>query len=256
MVTEKVKKVVKKPATVKTTKPEAKVVKAAPEAKIEKVEESLTVSLYDAAGKETGTVTLPESVFGAKINKVLMAQAVRIFLVNQRQGAANTKSRGQVDGSTRKVWRQKGTGRARHGGIRAPLFVGGGVAHGPKTKDYDLSLPTKMKRAAVLSALASMVNDGKIKVVAGLDKTDGKTKTVAAAFEAMGLKGKRTLLVMPGNVEKVWKAARNVARLEVRPVALLNTYEVLNSGTMVIMQEALTNMETTFVTSPKEESKK
>lgn len=250
MVEEKVKKTTKKvvPATEKAEK---KVVKSAT-----KVESSLTVSLYDVAGKETGTVTLPESVFGAKINKVLMAQAVRIFLVNQRQGAANTQTRGQVDGSTRKVWRQKGTGRARHGGVRAPIFVGGGVAHGPKTKDYDLSFPTKMKRAAVLSALSSMVKDGKIKVVAGLEKTDGKTKSIAKAFEAMGLKGKKAMLVTTGNREKVWKASRNVARLEVRPVSLLNTYEVLNSGTMVIMEEALTNMETAFSTSAKEESKK
>ena len=231
-----------KPAVKKSApKSVAKEVKTAP--KTEKVASLLSVALFDVTGKEKGTAKLPESVFGGKINAVLMAQAVRVYLANQRMGAAKTQTRGEVDGSTRKIYRQKGTGRARHGGIRAPIFVGGGVAHGPKVRDYSLDLPQKMKKAAVVSALSSMAKDGQVKVVAGFTTLE-KTKQAAGALSGMNVK--KALVITAEHSEKTFKAVRNIARVAVRPAKLLTTYEVLNAGTVVVMQEALEALEKQF----------
>ena len=113
---------------------------------------SVSVPMYDNKGAKSGTFALPKEIFGAKVNDDLMAQAVRVYLANQRQGNAHTKSRGEINLTTGKWYRQKGTGRARHGAKSAPIFVGGGVAHGPRKKDYTLSLSKNMKKAAVKSA--------------------------------------------------------------------------------------------------------
>lgn len=248
-----VKKVAAKPAAKKVTKghPERS---EGSQVKVQKRDSStalrsaqndklnLSVALFDNTGKAKGTVKLPEAVFGGKINPVLMAQAVRVYLANQRMGAAVTKTRGEVDGSTRKIYRQKGTGRARHGGIRAPLFVGGGIAHGPKKKDYSLDLPVKMRKAAVVSALSSMARNGKVVVVAGME-TLKKTKQAAAALQGMGLEAKKTLVVTPGYQEAVLKAVRNIDRAKVAGSNMLTTYDVLNGGTVIVMQEALETLE-------------
>jgi len=127
----------------------------------------LKVEVIDTVGKVVETMELPKELFGAKINSVLMAQAVRVYLANQRLGTASTKTRGEVDGSTRKIYRQKGTGRARHGGIRAPIFVKGGIAHGPKPRDYSLLLSKNMRIAALRSALSAKVKAGEVAVIAG-----------------------------------------------------------------------------------------
>ncbi len=206
---------------------------------------NLSVTLFDIAGKSKGTVKLPEDVFGGKINKVLMAQAVRVYLANQRMGASVTKTRGQVDGSTRKIYRQKGTGRARHGGIRAPIFVGGGTAHGPKLRDYSLDMPVKMRKAAVVSALSAMAKDGNVMVVAGFTEL-AKTKAAAAALVAMGLQKRKALVVMPEHMNSVFRAVRNIDRVGVIRSSALNTYEVLNAGVVVVMQEALVVLEKQF----------
>ena len=224
----------------KTKQSSPKAEKVETVAKVDKkVTGSLTVEVFDVKGKAAGTFELPKEVFGAKINPVLMAQAVRVYLANQRLGSANTRSRGEVDGSTRKIYRQKGTGRARHGGIRAPIFVGGGVAHGPKVKDYELSLSKKMRKAAVLSALSQLAKDGKITVVSGWEKVEPKTKGVAAAFAGMGLAEKKALLVMPKHLENVFKAVRNINKAKVTAASQLTTYDILNAGTLVVMKEAV-----------------
>ncbi len=231
-------------ASAKKTETKRVVAKKAP--KTEKVASSLTVRLFDQLGKEKGTVALPENVFGGKVNKALMAQAVRVYLANQRMGAAVTKTRSQVALTTAKWYRQKGTGRARHGAQSAPLFVGGGTAHGPKQRDYTLDLPTKMKHAAVVSALSAMAKEGNVKVVAGLTKIEPKTKNAAAAFAGMGLSGKKALLVMPDYLETVFRATRNINKTVVARVGMLSPYEILNAGTLVIMQEALPVLEKQF----------
>src|SRR3989344_1501184 len=137
---------------------------------------SISAPMYNVRGAKNGSLALPKEVFGVKINQPLMAQAVRVYLANQRQGNASTKSRGDISLTTAKWYRQKGTGRARHGAKSAPIFVGGGVAHGPKPKDYSLNLPQKMKKAALYSELSLKAKDGEIKILSGLSKITPKSK--------------------------------------------------------------------------------
>src|SRR6266404_5428662 len=128
----------------------------------EKAYATVSVAVVGIDGKVSGKVSLPGEMFGEKVNKALLAQAVRVYLANQRQGNASTKTRGEVDGSTAKIYRQKGTGRARHGSKRAPIFVKGGIVFGPKPRDFSLSLPQKMKRKALFSALSAKVKDKEV----------------------------------------------------------------------------------------------
>lgn len=207
---------------------------------------ALSVSVFDATGKAAGSLELPKEIFGAEVNKALIAQAVRVYLANQRQGTVSTKSRGEVNASTRKIWRQKGTGRARHGANSAPIFVGGGVAHGPKPRDYSLKLPKKMKKVALISALSAMQKDGQIKVLTGLEKIAPKTKNVAALIEKLELKDKKALLVTPDGAKKgfenIYKASKNIKKLNVLSVKTLNTYEVLDTRMILFMKAAVDSL--------------
>jgi large subunit ribosomal protein L4 len=224
----------------KTTAPKVEKAVKAP-AKTEKVHVSLTVDVLDTSGKTAGAITLPEALFGAKVNPVLMAQAVRVYLVNQRQGTVSTKTRGEVDGSTRKIYRQKGTGRARHGGIRAPIFVKGGVAHGPKPKDYNLSLSKNMKKAAFASALTAKLQGNGIKVVSGVEKLGMKTKGYAEAFAKWGVDAKKrsALVVLAKDSKEMYRGMRNLAGVEVTTAARLNTFDVLKYKTVVLLKDAV-----------------
>lgn len=208
----------------------------------------LSVPVYGVDGKSSGTIALPEEIFGAQINTPLMNQAVRVYLANQRSGTHRTKSRGEVDGSTRKIYRQKGTGRARHGGIRAPIFVGGGVAHGPKQRDYSLSLPKKMRRLALFSALTYKLQNDAIRVMSGLDALEPKTRVFAKTLGTVDeSKKKKVLLILAGKTENVEKAARNIEGVTYCSASQLNTYDVLNTRTILIAKEALETMKNTFV---------
>lgn len=188
-------------------------------------------------GKPTGKMTLPGELFAAKVNKSLLAQAVRAYLANQRQGGASTKTRGQVEGSTRKIYRQKGTGRARHGAIRAPIFVGGGIVFGPKPRDYHLDLPKKMKRAALTSALTNALGEGKMMVVSGLSGVE-KTKIMAKTLQNIGAAGS-TLLVVSQGAGAVIRAARNIEGVDILPIQNLHAYSVISHQRIVFMKEAL-----------------
>ncbi|MEK7605112.1 MAG: 50S ribosomal protein L4 [Patescibacteria group bacterium] len=209
----------------------------------------LKVDVFDLTGKVTTTVTLPESLFGAKVNKPLMAQAVRVYLANQRTGTQSTKTRGEVDGSTRKIYRQKGTGRARHGGIRAPIFVGGGIAHGPRPHDFTRDLPQKMRRAALSSALTVKQDNGKVKIVDGLESIEPKTKLFVTALQKLNLdeKNKKVLVVLPRKVENMQRAIRNVEGITFVLANQLNTYEVMTAKTLLVMKSSLETLEKTFV---------
>jgi len=202
-----------------------------------KTKSSLSVSVLGIDGKPTGKITLPKELFAAKVNKPLMAQAVRVYLSNQRAGSAATKTRGQVEGSTRKIYRQKGTGRARHGGIRAPIFVGGGIAFGPKQRDYHLDFPKKMKRAALASALTLAFGEGKVSVVSGLGGIV-KTKIMAQIMQNICPSGS-TLLVVAKDARGVIRAARNIASVDIMPETNLHAYTVLRHQRIVFMKEAL-----------------
>lgn len=212
-----------------------------------KIDTQLTVDVFGLDGKVVSTMELPEALFGAKVNQVLMAQSVRVYLANQRQGNASTKTRGEVTGSTRKIYKQKGTGRARHGGLRAPIFVKGGVAHGPKPTDYSLTMPKNMKRAALISALTSKLQSGEIKIVAGFESIELKTKIVAVALKALGIKeASRAMIVMPQDIDAIYKAARNIEKLSLTAADRLNTYSVLHNKTLIIMRDAIESMKKTF----------
>lgn len=232
---------VKKPLKKTTKKP---VTKSKPAAKVKK-DSGLSISVMGIDGKPTGKVTLPAELFAAKINKVLMAQAVRVYLSNQREGSASTKTRGKVEGSTRKIYRQKGTGRARHGGIRAPVFVGGGIVFGPSPRDFTLAFPKKMRRAALASALTSAFGEGKMIVVSGLGSI-AKTKIMAKSLENVGITGP-ALFVTGRGTEVGARAARNIDSLDTMPAQNLHAYTVLSHRKLVFMKEAIDLLKQTFV---------
>lgn len=208
----------------------------------------LAVEVHDLKGKVVGKIELSKEIFGAKINEKLMAQAVRVYLANQRLGTVSTKTRGEVRGSTRKLYRQKGTGRARAGSLRSPLRVGGGIIFGPKPRDFSIKLSQKMKRAALLSAISAKLKDKEVQVIDGLEKIEPKTKEMVKILKNNQLPIKeKILLVLPKDLINVKKAARNIAGVNITLANLLNTYEVLASGKLVLMKDALGVMEKTWI---------
>lgn len=225
-----VKKVVSKPAKQAVAK----------KTEIKEAAVSLKVSVVGVDGAAKGTMSLPSEVFGATPNKVLIAQAVRVYLANQRQGNASTKTRGEVTGSTRKIYRQKGTGRARHGAVKAPIFVGGGVAMGPKPHDFSLTMPQKMRKAALISALSEKAQNGMVKIIDG--DFSGKTKEVAKLMKALELtqKGKanKVLLVIDRN-ENAKRGAHNIDGLKIETFETLSTYGVVVNKNVVFLKNAV-----------------
>ena len=215
-------------------------------------ETGLKLSVYNTQGKVLESMNLPKEIFAATINKQLMSQAVRVYLANQRRGTLKTKSRGEVNLSTRKLYRQKGTGRARHGAGSAPIFVGGGIAFGPKPRDFSLKLSQKMKRSALFSALSEKLADGEIKLITGLEKLEPKTKIMAKVIKNMELNHKKgkILLVTPNFGKEsinVIKAARNLQDVSILSANLLNTYEVLSNKEILFMKSAIEGIKETFL---------
>lgn len=207
----------------------------------------LTVDVLDIKGAVVGTLTLPKEVFGAEVNKALLAQAVRVYRANQRQGTASTKTRGEVQGSTRKIYRQKGTGRARHGGVRAPIFVHGGIAHGPKPQDHSLTLPQKMRQAAMRSALSARVHANGVRVIDGVASMTGKTKEAALLVKACtNGKNKKMLFVVADTAENFIRGVRNIEGVAYTSVKQLNTYDVLNYTQVFLMKDVVSILEKTY----------
>ena len=206
----------------------------------------LSVDVLAKDGKKASTMSLPAEIFGAKINPVLMAQAVRVYLANQRQGNANTKTRSEVHGTTKKVWQQKGTGRARHGSRKGPIFVGGGIIHGPETHGFTLALPQKARRASLASALTSKLHDSQIVFVDGLE-SESKTKVISSFLKNAQLsnnkKVHKVLFVTGDQPEQVRRAARNIEGVVVTPANCLNTYEVLHAHTVLFMKSAVMSLQ-------------
>lgn len=237
----------KKPQVVKedTLRAEVAVKKTPPRA--------VKADVVDTKGKVVESMSLPGAIFGAKVNPDLMAQAVRVYLINQRQGTVSTQSRGEVTGSTRKIYRQKGTGRARHGAASAPIFVKGGLAHGPKPKDYSLKLSKKMRKASLFSALTTKLQEKQVKIVSGLEKLPPKTKEMAAVLQKLELSGKKPqniLLVLPMEQEKnqtLMRISRNIDGVTYAQASQLNTYDVLKTSTVLIVKDAVTSLERHFL---------
>lgn len=200
------------------------------------------VDLYNMEGAKIGDIELNDSIFGAEVNEPVLHQVVVNYLANQRQGTQNTKTRTEVRGGGIKPWRQKGTGRARQGSIRAPQWTGGGVALGPKPRDYRYSVNKKVKRLALKSALSAKAANNQIIVVDGLKMDEIKTAAMAKMFKALGVDTK-ALLVTAENDTNIYKSARNIKGVDVSYVATLNTYEILKNDKFVISKEAIAKIE-------------
>lgn len=206
----------------------------------------LTIDVFDISGKVSGSLELEKEVFGVKPNKTLIAQAIRVYLANQRIGNAQTKTRAEVRGGGRKPWRQKGTGRARIGSIRAPHWRGGGVTHGPQMRDYSLDFPKKMKKAALISALSSKFDEKSLLILNKLDFKEAKTKEAAALVKNLDLKGKFTLVT--AKIEtKESRAVKNLKDAKLISVADLNTYEALNNKKLLLTKEAVSKIQERLV---------
>ena len=204
-----------------------------------------TVDVYNADGKVVSTMELNDSVFGVKVNKDVMHEVVVNYLANRRQGTQSTLTRTEVRGGGIKPWRQKGTGRARQGSIRAPQWVGGGVAIGPKPRDYSYRLNKKVKRLALKSALSSKVEESEIIVLDALDCKEFKTKQVADMLAKLNVTEK-ALIVLPENDKKIVNSARNIRGVDATFVGAINTYEVLNHTKCIILKDAVEKLEEVY----------
>jgi large subunit ribosomal protein L4 len=198
----------------------------------------MKVPVYSMAGQEVSSVDLPAAVFEAKVNRDLMHQAVVRQMANARQGTHKAKGRSEVNRSTAKIYRQKGTGRARHGSRRAPIFVGGGVAHGPKPRDYSKKMPRKMRRAALRSALSVKAGNGDIVVLDDISLDVPKTKEIAGILGRLVVEGS-ALLVLPGYNENVEKSARNLREVKTLRATYLNVRDLLGYDKVVMPLAAL-----------------
>ena len=205
-----------------------------------KKNDKLSIPVYSLTGRAVGTMVLPKEIFGQKVNKKLLAQALRVYSTNQKTLPGSTKGRGEVEGSTAKIYRQKGTGRARHGSVRAPIFVGGGIVFGPKPRKVRLDLPQRMKKAALLSALSSKASDQEILGLTGLEKATGKTKEMANLLEKLKLKS--AFLVTGGKIDNVVRAVKNISGVSVSPVNQLNAYDILRHRILIISKEAIAKL--------------
>jgi len=199
-----------------------------------------TVDVLDASGTKTGTVDLPAEVFDVQSNIPLMHQVVVAQLAAARRGTAKAKTRGEVAGGGKKPYKQKGTGRARQGSIRAPQFTGGGVVHGPVPRDFSQRTPKKMKAAALRGALSDRARNGKLHVVSGfVDGETPSTKAALAALKAVVAEAKRVLVVLGEDDELNWVSLRNLPQVHLLEAGQLNTYDVLVSDEVVFTADAL-----------------
>jgi large subunit ribosomal protein L4 len=236
-------------------------------AKTKVIKRQLAVQVYDIEGKEQELVKLPKKIFDITASANLVAQYIRVYLANQKQGTQSTKTRGEVKGSTRKIYRQKGTGRARHGDIKAPIFVGGGIAHGPKPRDLSLKINKKQKRNILLYVISQRFREGDIYFVDGLLKIKPKTQELISILKNLKLdKEKSTRSTPPplagslrvGNERRLTSsnvsilliypkegsnnlvlAARNIDCIELNEVGSINAYQILKSQKIIFTKETL-----------------
>ena len=204
-----------------------------------------TVDIYNTEGQVVGSMELSDKVFGVEVNADVMHEVVVNYLANQRQGTQSTKTRTEVRGGGIKPWRQKGTGRARQGSIRAPQWTGGGVAIGPKPRDYRYAVNKKVRRLALKSALSSKANENEIIVLDGLTCDEFKTKQISSMLKNLNVTEK-ALIVLPENDKKVVASARNIRGVDTTYVGSINTYEVLNHTKCIILKDAVAKLEEVY----------
>ena len=203
------------------------------------------VAILNMAGENVGTMDLADGIFGIEVNEAVLHQVVVNYLANQRQGTQSTKTRTEVRGGGRKPWRQKGTGRARQGSIRAPQWTGGGVALGPKPRDYRYTLNKKVKRLAMKSALSAKVQNGEIIVLDNIVVDEIKTKTVADMLKNIKA-AEKALIVLPEKNDNIYLSARNIEGVETTFVNTLNVYSILKYDSMVVTKDAVAKIEEVY----------
>ena len=201
-----------------------------------------TVGLYKMDGSQAGTIELNENIFGQEINKSVLHQVVVNYLANQRQGTQSTKTRSEVSGGGIKPWRQKGTGRARQGSIRATQWIHGGIALGPKPRDYSYTLNKKVKKVAMKSALSSKVAEAEIKVIDELKLDAIKTKDIKTMLDKLEVNTK-ALIVTCEKDEIVYKSGRNIDGVTVTFAGVLNVYDILSHDQLIIAKDAIAKIE-------------
>ena len=202
------------------------------------------VTVYNMEGNEVGTMELNDAVFGVEINEHLVHLAVVRQLANKRQGTQKAKTRSEVSGGGRKPWRQKGTGHARQGSIRAPQWTGGGVVFAPVPRDYEVKMNKKERRAALKSALTSKVQDNKLVVVDSLALAEAKTKEMQKVLT--NLKADKALVITAADDQNVVLSARNIADVQTATVNTINVYDVMRHNTVVVTKDAVASIEEVY----------
>ena len=205
----------------------------------------INVKVYDMKGKETGTIELNENIFGIPVNMVVLHEAVKNYLANQRQGTQSTLTRTEVRGGGKKPCRQKGTGRARQGSTRAPQWTHGGVALGPKPRSYRYSMNKKAKRLAMKSAFSAKVADGSLIVLDSLTFDAPKTKDMVAVLDALNVESK-ALVVIPAPDVNVVKSAKNIEGVKTLYVNTLNVYDIMKYEKFIVTKDAISKIEEVY----------
>jgi len=203
------------------------------------------VALYNVSGQQIGDIELSDAVFGVEVNQHVLYEVVKNQLANKRQGTQSAKTRGEVRGGGKKPWRQKGTGRARQGSIRAPQWIGGGVVFAPKPRDYSYSVPKKVKRLAMKCALSSKVKNNEIIVLDELNLTQPKTKDMVNILKNVN-SSKKALIVMAEKNENVIKSARNIPGVQTALTNTLNVYDILKYDSFIITKDAVKKVEEVY----------
>ena len=202
-----------------------------------------TIEIKDVAGKAAGTAELSDAVFGIEPNMHVMHTAVRVQRASWRQGTSDTRTRGEVRGGGRKPWRQKGTGRARQGTIRAPQWVGGGTVFGPHPRSYEMKMNKKEVKLAMRSALSAKLADGERIVVNDFNFEKPCTKDAVAALKALGIENQRVMLVLPETDIETILSFRNIKTVSILPVCYMNTYDFLDNKKLIVTVDALKRIE-------------
>ena len=203
------------------------------------------LALYNMEGSEIGKIELADAVFAQEVNKVAIHQVIVNYLANQRQGTQSTKTRSEVRGGGIKPWRQKGTGRARQGSIRATQWIKGGIALGPKPRDYRYSVNKKLKKLAMISALSAKCADGEIIVVDNIALEEIKTKKIAEMLKNLKVESKALIVTNEKN-DNVVKSAKNIAGVTTTFMGSLNVYDILNHDVMVVTKDAVSKIEEVY----------
>lgn len=216
-----------------------------------------TVKVHNLKNKEVGEVSLSDAVFGVELNESLIHSAVRNYLANKRQGTSATKTRGNVSGSGRKLWKQKGTGRARIASLRSPLWKGGGNVHGPQPRDWSYQMPKKMRRGALRSALSERLREGNLMIIDEFGIENPKTKEFIGVLNTLGLeenkKRTKTLIVDSLDNENLIRSSKNVQKTKVTNSYGLNIYDLLYHEKLLISKSAIEEL--THLLDPKRETK-